>query len=107
MSCTFPKIPTDLLDDIISEELILTYSLVAASVPGLDNLHLMSQFMIEFAEDPKIFRFVNETVRYRMGSNVPIEIFVSTHNMIVCNVCEYMLEYMLSSLCCAYLGNGS
>ena len=76
MSCTFPAIPPDLLDDIINRTLELRYSLVAASVPGLDNLHLMSQFVIEFVDDPVITPF-NETLSYRPGSNDPIVIAVS------------------------------
>ena len=76
MSCTFPKLPAELLDDVINGTLQLTYSLVAASVPGLDDLHLMSQFMIEFVDDPVITPF-NETLSYQVGSNVAIMVTVS------------------------------
>ena len=76
MSCTFPEIPPDLLDDIRNGTLELRYSLVAASVPGLNNLHLMSQFIIEFVDDPEINCFT-EPVNYQPGSNVPIMITVS------------------------------
>ena len=76
-SCMFPGIPTDLLDDVMNGSLTLTYSLVAASVPGLDNLHLMSQFVIDFVDDPVIIPFINGTVLYQIGSNVPITISVS------------------------------
>ena len=72
--CIFPAIPSDLLDDVINGTLELTYSLVAASVPGLDNLHLMSQFQFAFVADPVIIPF-NET--YQVGSNEIIIINVS------------------------------
>ena len=78
MCCIFPEIPPDLLDDIINGNLELRYSLVAASVPGLDNLHLMSQFSIEFVDDPVITPF-NETVSYQPGSNDLIMIDVSIY----------------------------
>ena len=68
MSCTFPAIPPNLLDGVISGTLQLAYSLVAASVPGLDNLHLMSQFVIEFVDDPVItpfhMEYKNEAPRF-------------------------------------------
>ena len=76
LSCTFPAIPPDLLDDIMNGILQLRYSLVAASVPGLDNLHLMSQFVIKFVDDPMITPF-NGTLSYQVGSNDPIMIAVS------------------------------
>ena len=76
LSCTFPAIPSDLLDDIINGTLQLRYSLVAASVPDLDNLHLLSQFIIEFVDDPVITPF-NETLSYQPGSNAAIMIVVS------------------------------
>ena len=78
MSCTFPAIPPNLLDEVINGTLQLTYSLVAASVPGLDNLNLMSQFVIEFVDDPVITPF-NETLSYQIGSNVAIMISVSIY----------------------------
>ena len=78
MSCTFPAIPSDLLDDIINGTLELRYSLVAASIPGLDNLHLMSQFVIEFVDDPVITPF-NEILSYQPGSNAAIVIAVSNY----------------------------
>ena len=65
-----------MLDDILDGTLELTYSLVAASVPGLNDLHLMSQFVIEFIDDPEINCFP-EPVNYQAGSNVPIVITVS------------------------------
>ena len=77
LTCTFPSIPPDLLDDIINGTLELRYSLVAASVPGLNNLHLMSQFVIEFVDDPVITPF-NETISYQPGSNEAIVIIVSS-----------------------------
>ena len=76
ISCTLPAIAPDLLDGIINGTLELRYSLVAASVPGLDNLHLMSQFVIEFVDDPVITPF-NETLSYQPESNVAIMIIVS------------------------------
>ena len=75
MSCTFPRIPPNLLDGVISGTLQLTYSLVAASIPGLDNLHLMSQFVIEFIDDPVITPF--NISGYQAGSNAAIIIPVS------------------------------
>ena len=75
MSCTFPAILPNLLDGVINKTLQLTYSLVAASVPGLDNLHLMSQFVIEFVDDPVITPFNRSG--YQAGSNAPITIPVS------------------------------
>ena len=64
------------MDEVINGTLQLTYSLVAASVPGLDNLHLMPQFVIEFVDDPVITPF-NETLSYQVGSDVAIMISVS------------------------------
>ena len=64
------------MDDIINGTLELRYSLVAASVPGLDNLHLMSQFVIKFVDDPVITAF-NETISYQPGFNEAIVIIVS------------------------------
>ena len=76
MSCTFPVIPLEFLDGVMNKTLQLTYSLVAASVPGLDNLHLMSQFVIEFVNDPVITPF--NISSYQVGSNAAITIPVST-----------------------------
>ena len=67
-----------MLDGVINGTLQLTYSLVAASVPGLDNLHLMSQFIVEFVDDPVITPF-NETLIYQVGSNAAIMIIVSIY----------------------------
>ena len=64
------------MEDIINGTLELRYSLVAASVPGLANLHLMSQFVIEFVDDPVIIPF-NETLSYQPGFNEAIVIIVS------------------------------
>ena len=76
MSCTFPTIPTEEVDDIINGMLQLNYSLVAANVPDLDNLHLMSQFVIDLVDDPMVFN-LSEIVSYEAGSNRPITIHVS------------------------------
>ena len=76
LKCIFPKIPAEDLDDIINGSLELTYSLVAASVPGLDNLHLMSQFVFDFVDDPVITP-LKETISYQPGSSVTISITVS------------------------------
>ena len=62
LRCIFPAIPSDLLENIIHGTLELRYSLVAASVPGLDNLHERSQFV--FVDDPVITPF-NETLTYQ------------------------------------------
>ena len=76
MRCIFPKIRSDLLDDIINETRELTYSLVAASVPGLDNLHEMSRFEFKFVDDPVITPF-NGVLSYQPGSSMTISITVS------------------------------
>ena len=78
LKCIFPKIPAEYLDDIINGSLELTYSLVAASVPGLDNLHLMSQFVFAFVDDPVLTPF-NETISYQPGSSMTISINVSIY----------------------------
>ena len=64
------------MDDIINGALELRYSLVAASVPGLDNLHLMREFAIEFVDDPVVFN-LTEIIMYERGSNAPITVHVS------------------------------
>ena len=76
LRCIFPKIRSDLLDDIINETLELRYSLVAASVPGLDNLHEMSRFEFKFVDDPVITPF-NEPLSYQPGSSMTVSITVS------------------------------
>ena len=78
LKCIFPKIPTEYLDDIINGSLELAYSLIAASVPGLDNLHLMSQFVFDFVDDPVITPF-NGTLSYQPGSSMTISITVSVY----------------------------
>ena len=78
LKCLFPAIPSDLLDDVINGLLELRYSLVAASVPGLDNLHEMSQFTFKFVNDPVITP-CNETISYEPGSSMSISITVSVH----------------------------
>ena len=84
LSCIFPAIPPDLLDDVINGTLQLRYSLVAASVPDLDNLHLIPQFVVEFVDDPVITPF-NETLSYQPGSNAAIMIVVSICISYLCN----------------------
>ena len=76
LRCIFPKIRSNLLDDIIHGTLELTYSLVAANVPGLDNLHEISQFEFKFVDDPVITPF-NEALSYQPGSSITISIAVS------------------------------
>ena len=49
---------------------------MAASVPGLENLHLMSQFVFVFVDDPVITPF-NGTLSYQPGSSMTISIIVS------------------------------
>ena len=77
---------------------VLRYSLVAASVPGLDNLHLMSQFAIEFVDDPLIDCF-DEPLNYQAGSNAPITITVSIVYMLVyvC-MCTHVSLYLSKPL---------
>ena len=76
LRCMFPAIPSDLLDDIIHGTLELRYSLVAASVPDLDNLHEMSRFEFNFVDDPVITPF-NGAISYQPGSSMTILITVS------------------------------
>ena len=76
LGCIFPAIPSNLLDVIINGALELRYSLVAASVPGLANLHLMSRFDFKFVDDPVITPF-KETISYQTGSSMTISITVS------------------------------
>ena len=76
LRCIFPTIPSDLLDDIIHGTLELRYSLVAASVPGLANLHEMSRFEFKFVDDPVITPF-NGALSYQPGSSMTISITVS------------------------------
>ena len=83
------------MDDIINGTLQLRYSLVAASVLGLDNLHLMSQFEIEFVDDPVINCF-DEPLNYQAGSNAPIMITVSIC-MCAC-VCMHVCMYTCLTL---------
>ena len=91
LSCVFPALPFDLLDDVINGTLQLTYSLVAASVPGLDNLHLISQFVIEFVNDPVITPY-NGTISFdQVGSNAAITISVG---ICINYVCIYICSYV-------------
>ena len=76
LRCIFPAIPSEYLDDIINGTLELRYSLVAASVPGLDNLHEMSRFEFKFVDDPVITPF-NGALSYQPGSSMTISITVS------------------------------
>ena len=78
LSCMFPTIPPYLLDGIMHGTLELRYSLVAASVPVLINLHLMSQFEFKFVDDPLITPF-NGVLSYQPGSSMTISIAVSVH----------------------------
>ena len=89
LSCIFPAITPNLLDGIITGTLQLRYSLVAASVPGLDNLHLMSPFVINFVDDPVVTPF-NETVVYQRGSSAAIMITVS---IFIIYVHRFMLSH--------------
>ena len=71
----FPALSDKDIDDIVGGTLELRYSLIAASIPGLDNPHLMPQFSIEFVNDPVIFN-LNETISYEPGSGMPLIIYV-------------------------------
>ena len=98
MSCSFPAIPPDLLDDIIIYgTLELRYSLVAASVPGLSNLHLMPQFEIEFVYDPVITPFT-ETLSYLPGSNEAIVILVSTYISSISYMYMHNISYIYTCI---------
>ena len=76
LRCMFPVIRSDLLDGIINGTLELRYNLVAASVPGLHNLHEMSRFEFKFVDDPVITPF-NGALSYQPGSSMTISIVVS------------------------------
>ena len=98
------------MDDIINGTLELRYSLVAASVPGLDNLHLMSQFVIDFVDDP-VINYFTEPVNYTAGSNAAIMITVSicicaSVHMYVCMhcICIHVSLYVSKPLyiCCSF-----
>ena len=95
MSCIFPAISDDDVDDIINGTLELRYSLVAASVPALDNLHLMSQFAFKFVNNPLICKF-NETVSYEPGSGMPLIIYVSA---LLCLCCYNIIISCTLLLC--------
>ena len=95
MRCIFPEISSDLLDDIINGTLELRYSLVAASVPGLDNLHLMSQFVFVFVDDPVITPF-NGSISYQPGSSMTILFTVSVYIM----MCIYALIFYIMYMYC-------
>ena len=56
--------------------LILHYSLVAASVPGLTNLHMRPSLQLEIVDDPEFNRF-SSIVTYQPGSNKTLMISVS------------------------------
>ena len=98
LECLFPAIPSDLLDDIINGTLELRYSLVAASVPGLDNLHEISRFEFKFIDDPVITPF-NGALSYQPGSSMTISIIVSVRMCIM--FCSVNYPYIhVSMLCC-------
>ena len=79
------------MDDILNRTLELRYSLVAASVPGLDNLHLMAQFKFQLVNNPVIF-ILNEIISYEPGSGVPLIIHVSAYTYVCCyNTHNYYL----------------
>ena len=95
LGCIFPEISNDDVDDIITGTLELRYSLVAASVPGLDNLHLMPQFTIEFVNDSIIYN-LSGIIVYEKGSNTPITVRVS---LLVC-VCVFVCAHVcVCSVC--------
>ena len=66
------------MDDLINGTLELRYSLVAASIPGLENLHEMSQFVFMFVDDPVITPF-DRTITYQPRSSMTISITVSVY----------------------------
>ena len=70
------------MDDIRYPGMLeLRYSLVAASVPGLDNLHLMPQFVFDFVVDDPVITPFNGTISYQPGSSMIISITVSVKIM--------------------------
>ncbi|XP_065902814.1 plexin-B-like isoform X2 [Dysidea avara] len=66
--CSFPIISSDLISGVENGVLILHYSLVAASVPGLTNLHMRPSLQLEIVDDPEFNRF-SSIVTYQPGSN--------------------------------------
>jgi len=58
----------------------LTYSLVAASVPDLDDLHLQDTLQFTIEDDPVIIMFNSGILNYQAGSNEAILISVSVCN---------------------------
>jgi len=92
LSCIFPAILPNLLDDIRNGTLNFTYSLVFAGVPGLDNLNLMSQFVFGFVDDLVVNPF-SKALFYQAGSNAVNIISVSKFHVHVCsrsvNLCAY------------------
>ncbi|XP_065900650.1 plexin-A2-like isoform X2 [Dysidea avara] len=78
LSCPVPTIPTDINYTAIragldNGTLALAYSLVAASVPGLADLHLENALQFTLVDDPEINMFV-DVLNYQAGSNEPITI---------------------------------
>ena len=98
LECLFPAIRSDLLDDVINGTLELRYSLVAASVPGLTNLHEISRFKFNFVNDPVITPF-NGTISYQPGSSMTISITVSVH---ICINVAWCKSSISSCICRLY-----
>ena len=90
LSCAFPAILPELLDGLMNGTLQLTTSLVAASVPGLDNLHLMSQFVIEFADDPVITP-LTQAIPFQPNTTIMISV---SSQLAICSICHFIPQIM-------------
>jgi len=68
---------------LASGVMILAYSLVAASVPGLADLHLQNALHFMIVDDPVIIEDV--VLNYQTGSNTAITILVRVYVYMCCN----------------------
>ena len=104
LACNLVHIKRDLNKNVRrllqSKRLTSKPSLVAThfwlcSVPGLDNLHLMSQFVNEFVDDPVVTPF-NEILSYQPGFNEAIVIIVSAYTWVaICSISIHTYIYAL------------
>ena len=88
LNCPIPAINSDLRDELDNGTLSLNYSLIAASVPELSDLHIFNALQFTFVEDPMIYNFT-DVLNYRAGSNMAITISVSVLCM---RACEYYVS---------------
>ena len=88
LNCPIPAINSDLRAELDNGTLSLNYSLIAASVPELSDLHIFNALQFTFVEDPTIDNFTN-VLNYQAGSNEAITISVSV-------LCKCACEYYMS-----------